>query len=968
MPIGENLKVVSEITPEPWDGRTGGVIAVESSGTMELQANIDASAAGFRGGEMIPINCFDNSCEPTFDCGWDGNYYNLNTTQISAGKGEGIFDLHQGHTAGRGKAANAGGGGNHNEGGGGGGGGFAAGGIGGECNSGTFCLCDKSVVSGRPGLGMDGFGYSAGDNRIFMGGGGGAGNNRRYNTQNGSPGKRGGGIVFLRSDSINGHDFAIMADGEDGYTGTSSNGMGGGGGGGGGAIVMDIQQIDSLNLNATGGRGSDNFKSGFTSRGGPGGGGGGGVIWIPNNLGNGCLFDISGGQNGIVSHAGGSTHGSEAGLDGALRNGLTVPSGPLEVPLRGVYSVDPNGGDFPDLTAAGQALTERGIESNVRFEVATGSYTDTVVVGPVNFACEANDQSIVEFVSATEQAADVTVSSTQNGGGATFTLNGEVNLLLRQMTIDADGNTHIAILTDAAADALTLDSVDVRGSLQNNGRVVLESPLFVGGDLANFGNFEHNGLTVTLDGDQPQAIRGEFNTLQNYFDDLNLYNSVAIGQGISLETDLRILGDLDNTGLVDPLNAQVIFDGNTLQSVTGDWGNGNAHFHSIRIENTDGVDFPANTWFSGDLTNFGSFTPNTAAFTAMGSSPQQLLGLWTATNGYFTQFTLANTAGLTITDTLFVQDALELDAGQILTGNGKVVLQNPSPGALDFPTWPNVNAFVNGTLERAIDQAAVYSLPVGATGKGYQLANVNITSLGAATRLRGRFVPSAVNSPLPAAIDTTTECGFEGYDQYVDNGYWDIETDAPVGGYNLELRPNANSYDTLFSNQIYTTADTTALASVVRKLAADYALIGACDNSSDLNADNPANIGVRRSGFNGEFGEFALVVSLSPVPQDTDTLISSRVNHAKDGLRLTAYPNPVVTGSALTLEMASPTEIAYELELVDLTGQAVFTQTLRAPMGNSRQQIQLPGISAGVYLLKLKSEHAEHSLKLIITR
>lgn len=44
------------LTCKPWDGTTGGVLIVEASGTLTLQAGADVTGRGFRGGKMVNAN------------------------------------------------------------------------------------------------------------------------------------------------------------------------------------------------------------------------------------------------------------------------------------------------------------------------------------------------------------------------------------------------------------------------------------------------------------------------------------------------------------------------------------------------------------------------------------------------------------------------------------------------------------------------------------------------------------------------------------------------------------------------------------------------------------------------------------------------------------------------------------------------------------------------------------------------
>lgn len=151
-----DLAVTGTITAPQWNGTTGGVVVIESAGTIELAEDIDASARGFVGGPKSPAG------------GSSGELgYAYAAAACAGNKGTGIVAIGPEHVGGRGPAANGGGGGNaHNAGGGGGG----NGGVGGRGAS------EYEGVGGGPKVngGLGGCALDHAD-RAFMGGGGGAG-------------------------------------------------------------------------------------------------------------------------------------------------------------------------------------------------------------------------------------------------------------------------------------------------------------------------------------------------------------------------------------------------------------------------------------------------------------------------------------------------------------------------------------------------------------------------------------------------------------------------------------------------------------------------------------------------------------------------------------------------------------------------------------------------------------------------
>ena len=180
VPQYTNALIDSVLTCYPWDGNIGGVLALEVSGILTFNSDIDVSSRGFRGGS--------NTNNP--GCYAPGGYtgYRCNGgAQCGGRKGEGIGNP-GGNSFGRGAPANGGGGGNAHNTGGGGGSNLGIGGQGGErLNAGGQC------AGSNPGLGGHALTYSNADNKIFMGGGGGAGD---QNNGTATAGEAGGGIVM----------------------------------------------------------------------------------------------------------------------------------------------------------------------------------------------------------------------------------------------------------------------------------------------------------------------------------------------------------------------------------------------------------------------------------------------------------------------------------------------------------------------------------------------------------------------------------------------------------------------------------------------------------------------------------------------------------------------------------------------------------------------------------------------------
>jgi hypothetical protein len=309
LPSYTDAVVTGNITATPWDiaAGTGGVIAIESTNTLTLSASIDASDAGFRGATYLDFPIPPNDCNFTNNIS-DYAIPNPTLNPFTNGdrKGEGITLGNASYELGRGKLANGGGGGNnHNSGGAGGGNGGAGGGGGQRSNEGAFNC--HGQFPGIGGLSLQTNGYSVANNKIFMGGGGGAG---QGNNDVGENGGNGGGIVIIITNDLIGNNNIIAANGSRPFRATladpySAGGDGGGGGGAGGAVILSVNNYTgNVQVQATGGRGSDASNAPSSGCFGPGGGGGGGVIWVSGAAVNPLITsNITSGTNGLISNS-----------------------------------------------------------------------------------------------------------------------------------------------------------------------------------------------------------------------------------------------------------------------------------------------------------------------------------------------------------------------------------------------------------------------------------------------------------------------------------------------------------------------------------------------------------------------------------------------------------------------------------------------------------------------------------------
>ena len=388
----------STLTAATWNGSSGGILAVDVAGNLDLGgATVSVSGKGFRGGGGRRL---------TGDVGTDTDYRNLSTNDAHGAKAEGVAgtprylwdettnslvdngapDGYANGDSGRGAPGNAGGGGsdgnpaanNENTGGGGGGGG----GVGGKGGN--------AWNSQDPYGGNGGAAFPATAARLALGGGGGAGS-RNDSSGVHSSGGTGGGLVLIRTGTVSGTG-TIVANGS---LGQLAENDGAGGGGAGGTILVSAMGgsgLTGLTALARGGRGGDAWPTsdggGFpANRHGPGGGGAGGVVLTTAAT---AATDVTGGANGITTTAldpYGSTPGSL---------GLASIIAPTAIP--GVDSGAECSSDLSIVKTSAQATPGAGqatynlLVTNNGFRTATAAKVTDILPGTVTFSSASASQ------------------------------------------------------------------------------------------------------------------------------------------------------------------------------------------------------------------------------------------------------------------------------------------------------------------------------------------------------------------------------------------------------------------------------------------------------------------------------------------------------------------------------------------------------------------------------------------------
>jgi hypothetical protein len=319
-PYYNSAIVTGKLFCAQWDTlkKSGGVLALIVGRTITLNADIDVSGLGFKGGSDAIGN---GICRSTNN-GLYGLEFYPGSFPNAGYKGEGVANYTEfnqllgiNYMKGQGYNWTGGGGGNGRYSGGGGGSNRGKGGDGGNEDA---LGCSSPLVVWNGGWGAVVADHPSVLNRIYMGGGGGSSTNSP--TGNSSFGGNGGGVVIIVADGIVGGGGNILANGNPGGTVNGAGGSGGGGAGGSIALSLNSYGSNDLNFSATGGTGG--FNSGNTN--GEGGGGGGGLVYLRTPLTPKITTTLDGGSSaGHPGDNGEPRPNFKANLNGFLFNSIS---------------------------------------------------------------------------------------------------------------------------------------------------------------------------------------------------------------------------------------------------------------------------------------------------------------------------------------------------------------------------------------------------------------------------------------------------------------------------------------------------------------------------------------------------------------------------------------------------------------------------------------------------------------------
>lgn len=359
-----------------------------------------------------------------------------------------------------------------------------------------------------------------------------------------------------------------------------------------------------------------------------------------------------------------------------------------------------------------------------------------------------------------------------------------------------------------------------------------------------------------------------------------------------------------------------------------------------------------------------------------------------------------------------ITNKLNLSSGRIETTLQEVNITNSASDAVNAGS---ISSYIDGYLRRATDVTGSYDFPVGhyASGKGYQLANINFTAGNTATSLLASFSPYTVVPPALGLAD----CGVTFNMEALDNGSWTIAStpSSSAGIYTATLFNTPGSYTNSAAASTWTvmkypsfgpgwqldgTCVTSTISQVSREGLSGFSAFGTTQSLELLpvsliyfhayatDAGNQVEW-TTASEFNNDY--FSLERSadgyffeeINKQPGAENTLQQQHYHHLDDvplhGLNYyrirqvnldgtytfskvaivdntrpaphmsQPFPNPS-TGT-LHFEITTVEQGGALLQITDLSGKMVWSENLLLNSGNNGVELQLRQLPPGVYFL-----------------
>lgn len=282
---------------------------------------------------------------------------------------------------------------------------------------------------------------------------------------------------------------------------------------------------------------------------------------------------------------------------------------------------------------------------------------------------------------------------------------------------------------------------------------------------------------------------------------------------------------------------------------------------------------------------------------------------------------------------------------------GNLSAQIPNSG---FETWTNMGTYENpdgwGTLNSSTDSTGVYTVTKGSPGSPGSSC-IYITSKTAGTSVVGGIAVSGV-------LDSITKLPKSGFPYAIRSANFTGKWQHMIYGSSQgSIKVTLTRWDTGLNSRVTVATKTHTLSG----MAMSWANFTIPLTYSDGGTPDTCIVVLKSSGTVPTNNDYLWVDNLGFSGLVSGTGIESSnliINN------VAVYPNPANENISVSFELKQSENVI--LQLIDITGQIVFTKNLGTVQGSKTETISASGLAKGTYFLKIKSDTKSQSNKIII--
>ncbi|HAP02312.1 MAG TPA: hypothetical protein DCQ93_10360 [Bacteroidetes bacterium] len=273
---------------------------------------------------------------------------------------------------------------------------------------------------------------------------------------------------------------------------------------------------------------------------------------------------------------------------------------------------------------------------------------------------------------------------------------------------------------------------------------------------------------------------------------------------------------------------------------------------------------------TGNIVNNGGYIQTGGTLILNGSSAQSIPSL------FCTNVKIDNAAGVVISGDLTVNGVLNLFNGLISTGGNKIIIINPTAGAV---TGFSNSSYVNGKMVRYINNGT-FDFPIGTATK-YELATLTFNNLSPTIFITGEFFSSNTGCSVVPNILNGNGGSYGPYvngtalTNLLDGGYWKLTPDN---------QPTSGDYDVTLNERGYSVSPPgPTYCAVIKRddCSLDWHSYGVHSNATQ--SISGGTVTAKRSTLTS-FSDFGIGFSGATLPITLTSFTAQKINHDLDAL------------------------------------------------------------------------------------